>query len=221
MKRFLPILILLASCGGSEKTPMVNWPSKDSIAKITEQDSTDQKPKVIEKLPLDTIFDRIDSLVFQQYKMVVITTYMNNSVLDIIDQINQFVIMPLKQKFSFYKKGILIHSCKLPINRVTVLSSSNKMVNILDNVVMSIGLLKGTKGALYQTYGAGGCNACSESFGLFDLNGNLLCFHYNTRSKVYVSFGNDSIEGVKTGIPLEKIQSLDSLKYIYPPSNPK
>jgi hypothetical protein len=213
----LAILLITYSCGNNRTEFIVATDQiKDRLqsetdtvitAKLKEQ----YKPLVVVKGDTTIIGHEISS---GEYTMKVVTVSLNDSV-TIEPKFNPVI---LSQTLKFYKNGALIKETKsIAKSNVRVLSSNKKM-NILENVIYKIGNIQGEKGSIYTVTGTGACNACNELNVLYSLDGEVkFCFYGSTRKtiisisdpeKVYKEYGIDGNSKVS-------ILDLKIIKYFF------
>jgi len=66
---------------------------------------------------------------------------------------------------------------------------SGKFVTMPENVIINIGLIEGKNNALFSINGYGGCNACSELYSIYSLEGEMLYTLYQTEPEVHAHYG--------------------------------
>ena len=127
------------------------------------------------------------SLIYKQYKIEAQIDWLGDSIPD--TEHNQFNPIPLKQLLRFSDKNNAPKAVFLPIRRINAKASSGQSVNILDNIISSIGIIKGDNWLVVIVGGYGGCNSCSEFTGYFTLNGDILRMNYRSQRKIYLDTG--------------------------------
>lgn len=114
------------------------------------------------------------------YSLEVKTTYLNDSVFlnekwafDLNDVVsNQELIFKLGDQIIVQRN----HNVRKRKSKKAI-----GTINLLDNVIRGVSVVKGGSGSFYKIEGAGGCNACSEYSGYFSLRGELLWENYSSR----------------------------------------
>lgn len=92
------------------------------------------------------------------------------------------------------------------IGKVSQLTTDGATVSMLENVVVAMACLKGTKGSLVTIGGYGGCGACPEWHGYYSTAGKLDMYFYSNAYRSYGSKGSfESL--IKTyGVPAKDLR---------------
>jgi len=136
----------------------------------------------------DSTYEEQISLVYQRYKVEVTSVYLDDSVAR--DESNLFNPVCLSQRLSFYEDHVLKKTQAHPVRTITQKVSSGKRVEMLEDVITDIGVIRGKRGLLVVTQGYGECSSCSEFYGVYSMQGDRLWYVYRTKQEVYKEEGN-------------------------------
>jgi hypothetical protein len=76
------------------------------------------------------------------------------------------------------------------IGKVSQLTTDGATVSMLENVVVAMACIRGTKGSLVAIGGYGGCGACPEWHGYYSTAGKLDMYFYSNAYRSYGSKGS-------------------------------
>jgi hypothetical protein len=126
----------------------------------------------------------------------------------------------LAQKIIFKRKGILLNTRSFDVRSLPAIKFGKK-VSLLDNVIIEIAVVNGTKGSFYKIEGYGGCNNCTNYTGYFSLNGKLLFKTYSSHLDGF-STGMGDYKNVwkQYGVPAKR-ENTPNLKAltVFPPQH--
>ncbi len=134
---------------------------------------------------VDTAINKIS---FNHYTLVVKTLYNKDSVS--VDEPNLFNPICFSQELIFMFKDSITKRILQSVKKIKQKTYNGRELLMLENVITDIGIVIGKKGVLFAINGYGGCNSCSEYYGLYSLDGNLLFYSYGTTYNKFDSMGN-------------------------------
>ena len=150
------------------------------------------------------------TIFYKQYSIVVKSYYVKDSV----DRSGSNLFNPvcIKQTIYFYKEHQLIRTLYSSAKKIIQKISSGKKMMMLENVIVSIGLIKCKNGIFVVIEGSGGpeCDSCSFFEGIYNLTGGALAVNYATKYKLY--FNYRSIYGVIKSLRIDKTE-FEQMRY--------
>lgn len=136
---------------------------------------------------------KTDTISFKNYFMEVISSIEKGK--SSKNEKNYFPIYCTKQRLLFHdssNKAPL--EIILPVKKISKNLDSGKKLEVLENEIIYIGVIKGKNDFFYTLIGDGGCNECSELYALFTKNGELKYLDYFESDTIYIQSGNlDSV----------------------------
>lgn len=136
----------------------------------------------------DSIFMYKDCLQCDEYELCIETYCLYDSVIK--SESNLFNPVCIKQELFFFQEGSILKKIDYPVNKIKQVVFSGNKIEMLENVIINIGVIDGKRGSLFSVKGYGGCNSCSEFYGLYSLKGELLWYSYAKKNEVFNQFGD-------------------------------
>ncbi len=102
---------------------------------------------------------------------------------------NLFYPIVIKQQLLFFENNqlkVLYESVSKKIHQNTCTGIN---IEMLDNVITDIGVIPAKNQHVFMVFGYGGCNACTEYFGYFHLNGTRIWEYYGSRGVAISEYG--------------------------------
>lgn len=132
---------------------------------------------------------KIDSLELNGFSLVVISTFIRDSVSPTSD----FYSYPLylNQKLKLYKRDTLILTKNHISERIDVRSYQGKKLSVIENRIFTIGIIDiMTDDVLFYLDGWGGCTDCSTYLELIDKNGQSILLQYGDKTTMLKNQGD-------------------------------
>lgn len=149
-----------------------------------------------------------------KYKFTLIQKYLLDSLIP--EQKVDFYPLITKQTIKLHIDNKIIYNSDHKVKSVNVKTQRGN-VNILSNVIMQIGLIKGRSDMFFCIEGYGGCNTCTEYSEIINSKGQSIFLLYSNYQKTYLSNGNLQEVLKKNGIDQKAYRSGD---YLFKRTNP-
>lgn len=122
------------------------------------------------------------------YKIQIISDLLCDS-LDVSE--TPWFFMPFSnQTIKLYYQGKLILEREHQSKKEEVVNRLNQKVDILENVIVEIGIIPGRQEKLFYINGYGGCTDCTEYLELFDRSGKSFYVSYFDKKDAFIKKGD-------------------------------
>lgn len=115
------------------------------------------------------------------------------------DSVHSFKFACTEQRIGFSRNGVEILGKMPKMGTFPYTLDNGQIIDVLENEILYIGIVRGKKDFLFSLIGDGGCNACSEFYALYNKNGTLVYCDYFDSNSIFYQFGNLKKELAKIG----------------------